>query len=199
MCYLQNTPSSLFPLAASFCLSPILSCVQTPTHTHSCISCPHPTPYAVDMLFLSFAWWKSRVFHAPAQFFTPNLHFPGTSLICDVFILHAFLPFLLSWTHPVAPFPTHVCCPEQSRLCQLVNGVEKSDGDSLRVSSCQPQKPSKYPALELGVSLDETPGDEYRLNHAWKFPGITATAEWTPVIWGISRDRSSEIKMYPES
>lgn len=113
MCYLQNIPSSFFLLTASFCLFPILSCVQTPTHTHSCVSCPRPTRYAVNMLFLSFAWWKSRIFHAPAQFFTPNLHFPVTSLIYNVFFLHAFLPFLLSWTHSVAPFPTCVCCPDQ--------------------------------------------------------------------------------------
>lgn len=124
-------PAPCFLFLLPFAFSPTLSCVQAPTHTYSCISCPHPTPYATDMLFLSFVWWKSRVFHAPAQSSSHQTCIFWSHLVYDVFSLHPFLPFLLSWTDPVALFPMYVCvgggfaAPEQSRLCQLVNGAKE--------------------------------------------------------------------------
>lgn len=125
-------------------------------------------------LFLSSAWWKARVFHGPAQSSSHQACISWSHLfLYGVVALHPFLPFLLSWTHPVAPFPTCLCvcwgvpCPRavQTLPAGKQGEGERSGGGSVRVFSCQPHKPSKYPALE------PPPGDECRLNHAWKFPG----------------------------
>lgn len=144
MCYFQNIPSSLFPLAASLCFF-LYSFMCAGTHTYSCISCPHSTPYAIDMLFLSFVWWKSRGFHAPAQSSSHQTCIFCPHLVYDVFSLHPFLPFLLSWTHPVALFPMHVCvgrvcCPRavQALPAGKWGERERSGGSSLMVFSCQP-------------------------------------------------------------
>lgn len=167
-------PDPCFLLLLSHVFSFTLPCVQAPTYTHSFISCPHPTPYTVDILFLSSAWWKARVFHGPAQSSSHQACISWSHLfLYGVVALHPFLPFLLSWTHPVAPFPTCLCvcwgvpCPRavQTLPAGKWGEGERSGGGSVRVFSCQPHKPSKYPALE------PPPGDECRLNHAWKFPG----------------------------
>lgn len=162
-------PAPCFLLLLPYAFSPTLSCVQAPTHTHSCISCPHPTLYAIDMLFLSFVWWKSRVFHAPAQSSSHQTCIFWSHLVYDVFSLHPFLPFLLSWTHPVVLFPMYVCvggvcCPRavQALPAGKWGERERSGGSSLMVFSCQPQKPSKYPVLELGVRLDKTMPESFR-------------------------------------
>lgn len=183
----------LIPYAFFFFLT--LSHAQAPTHTHFCISCTHPQCwYTVFLLCLM----KVQSFTCPcSEFITPNLHFLVTSHEFGVVQPHPFLPSLLNLpcslvSHRCVCWRVH--CPKAAQAFpadQWGEG-ERSRRGNLRVFSCQFHKPSEYPALEL------PPGDEFRLNHAWKFPGNTATAQlshFTGATPGIPRDNSSAGKV----
>lgn len=125
-------------------------------HSHVFTSYPHQTLYAVDMVFLYFPGQKSRVFLPLPRVYHTKPAFAG-HISCVRCVLSSPFSSFFSLLNPPCRHICHmsvsgVCCPRAVQAGKWGEG-QRSGAGSLRLFSCQSHKPSKYPTVELGMTL----------------------------------------------